>query len=71
MNNMMVETVRTIDPKKQGGQRAYIGLGFNGIYGQEEHRFGIEIIIPVQQRLNGPQLERDLSFSLGYQKAFN
>lgn len=71
MNNTLVLTTPTIDPKNQGGQRIDIGLGFNGVYGETEHRLGIELVIPVQQTLDGPQAQRDLAFTFGYQKAFD
>jgi hypothetical protein len=70
MGENKVGSVPTVDPQNQGGLRADIALGLNGVYGKEQHRVGLEVVVPVQQHLNGIQLERDLSFVMGYQKAF-
>ena len=70
MGGNEIATVPTLDPQNQGGKRADVALGLNGVYGKKQHRVGLELAIPVQQYLNGQQLERDLAFMLGYQKAF-
>jgi hypothetical protein len=68
LNSTIVKTLANIDPRNQGGQRAEIGIGFNGVYGETQHRLGIELMLPVHQKLDGPQLDQDLVFTLVYQK---
>jgi hypothetical protein len=36
----------------------------------KNHRLAAEVTVPVYQDLNGPQLERDYAFTLGYQFSF-
>ncbi len=72
-DSMIGGPVQTADPDNYGGQRVEVGLGFTLISdstGLEGHNFGGEFIIPIHQDLNGPQLERDYAFTLGYQYNF-
>lgn len=61
------------DPRAQGGERVDIGLGAN-IYlpggALQGHRLGAEVLLPVTQRLDGPQLETDWAAVLGWQYAW-
>ncbi|MGB5233954.1 MAG: hypothetical protein WBN85_02085 [Candidatus Macondimonas sp.] len=61
------------DPRAQGGDRVDVGLGAN-FYVPEGplrgHRLGLEVLLPVAQRLDGPQLETDWAAVLGWQYAF-
>ena len=72
-NPDIVAPVQTADPDNQGGERVDLLLGVN-LLGQEGalsgHRVAFEFGAPVYQDLNGPQLETDWVFTLGYQKAF-
>jgi len=65
--------VQTANPAFYGGDRIDAGVGVNWI-GQNGplrgHRFAAEVMVPVRQDLNGPQLETDVVFTLGWQKAF-
>lgn len=61
-------TVSTVDPNLRGGQKLDISVGVNSIFGQ--NRIAAEFAVPVYQNLNGPQLETDYMFTLGYQYAF-
>jgi len=70
MNGMTIGSVPTVDPDNQGGQRADLGLGVNTLFGDNNHRVAFEVVLPVYQNLDGPQMQRDLTFTLGYQKAF-
>jgi hypothetical protein len=55
----------TDDPNNYGGQRLDLLLGLTGVFGG--HRIGLEVGKPIYQDLNGPQMETDLVYSLGYQ----
>lgn len=61
------------DPRAQGGDRVDVGVGAN-FYVPEGplrgHRLGLEVLLPVAQRLDGPQLETDWAAVLGWQYAF-
>lgn len=61
------------DPRAQGGERLDVGIGANW-YGPSGalrgHRLGFEFLVPIDQRLDGPQLETDWSAVLGWQYAF-
>lgn len=65
--------VQTADPDNHGGEivEALIGVNLAGQSGwQKGHRIAAEIGLPIHRDLNGPQLETDLTFTLGWQKAF-
>ncbi len=69
----IVAPVQTADPDNHGGDRLDIGEGINfaGQHGAVKgHRLAVEILFPVYQDLNGPQLETDWTLTLGWQKAF-
>ena len=65
--------VQTADPDNHGGEtlEALFGVNLAGQTGwQKGHRIAAEIGLPLYRDLNGPQLETDLTFTLGWQKAF-
>lgn len=65
--------VQTADPANHGGDTvtALIGLNLAGQSGwQRGHRLAVEVGLPLYHDLNGPQMETDMSLSLGWQKAF-
>ncbi len=69
---LIVAPVQTADPQRQRIDRldASIGLNIAGqglLYGW---RLGLEYSIPVQQDLDGPQLETDSQLTIGLQKSF-
>ena len=72
-NPDIVAPVQTADPDNQGGERVDLLLGVN-LIGQTGalagHRVAFEFGAPIYQHLNGPQLETDWTFTVGYQKAF-
>ncbi len=72
-NPDIVAPVQTADPDNQGGERVDALLGVN-LMGQSGalagHRLAFEVGAPIYQDLNGPQLEADWTFTIGYQKAF-
>lgn len=65
-NPMMVATA---DPKRRAGENLFFGLGVNYIM-KSGHRIAIEWESPLWQDLDGPQLEVDSQFTLGWQYAF-
>ncbi len=69
----IVAPVQTADPDNHGGDRADFLVGVN-LVGQSGilhgHRLAAEFGVPIHQNLNGPQLETDWLFTVGYQKSF-
>ena len=71
---LIAAPVQTADPNNQGGDVVEILGGINyvspsGLF--KGHRLAAEFGIPLYRNLNGPQLETDFMFTLGWQKAFN
>ncbi|MFQ5983974.1 MAG: transporter [Alphaproteobacteria bacterium] len=65
--------VPTADPNLRGGERIELGLGINLLAPSgalKGHRLAIEFGLPVYQNLDGPQLERDWTATIGWRKAF-
>lgn len=70
---MIMGPVQTANPDFHGGQSLDVLFGVNlaGTGGAAAgHRLAFEVGVPVLQDLNGPQMERDWSVMLGWQKAF-
>ena len=67
----IVGPVQTANPDFYGGDRLDLLFGVN-LIGQRGaicgHRLAAEFGVPVYQRLNGPQLEPDYTFTVGWQK---
>lgn len=59
----------TADPNLQGFDRVdlFLGVNFQGTGG---HRLALEVGTPVYQDVDGPQLETELIFTVGWQLAF-
>lgn len=66
LNPMMVPTA---DPERRAGRRTDLHLGVNWL-SAGGHRLALEYGVPVQQNLDGPQLEVDSTATVGYQYAF-
>jgi hypothetical protein len=63
--------VPTADPNLRGGTRVDVLLGINFVpAGFSALRLAAEVGAPVYQKLDGPQLETDLMFTLGAQYTF-
>ena len=65
--------VPTVFPDLRGGSRFDIGAGFNLLLGGDrpsEVRLAFEILAPVFQQLDGPQLEMDYQIIMGLQYSF-
>ena len=61
------------DTRNYGGKRAEVGLGWNWQPQGETlsgHRLAAELIIPIYEDLEGPQMEREWSIVIGWQYAF-
>ena len=65
--------VQTADPDNYGGEIIEAGFGLS-LKGQEGwsigHEVGAQFTLPLYQDLNGPQMERDYAFTLGWKKSF-
>ena len=66
---LIMAPVQTADPDRQGIERVDFALGANWVLPGSQHRLALEFIAPVMQRLDGPQLETDWQFVLGWQFA--
>ena len=72
IDSRIVAPVQTADPNFQGGDRVDVGGSINLIGQPGEfcgHRLAFEYMQPIYQDLNGPQLETDYTFMVGWQKA--
>jgi hypothetical protein len=70
LNPLMVPTA---DPALRAGKRLDVGVGVNfEVAGETLHgqRLAIELLTPLWQDLNGPQLETDWRLIMGWQYAF-
>lgn len=61
--------VQTADPDRQGGEwlELYAGVNWAGQGDWAGHRLALEYGVPLEQDLDGPQLEIDNTLTLGYQ----
>lgn len=69
----IVAPVQTADPDNYGGETVEAAFGVNliGTKGAlTDHRLAFELSVPLYQDLNGPQMERDWTATIGWQKAF-
>ena len=73
VNMMNMPLVPTADPNLRAGERADVGVSVNFIqqHGMfKDHRLAAEFSIPFYQHLDGPQLEVDYMYTLGWQALF-
>ena len=72
-NTAISAPVQTANPANYGGHVSEVGIGLNQVLsifpGAHSDRIGIELLYPVQQNLNGPQMKSGLTFQVGYQKS--
>ncbi|MEM1262878.1 MAG: transporter [Pseudomonadota bacterium] len=66
---LIAAPVQTADPVRQGAQRLDAALGINVLPGGA-HRLAFEVIAPLRQDLDGPQLETDWTVMVGWQYAY-
>ncbi len=57
------------DPDLRGGSRVDLGLGINSSI-NNNHHIGLELLFPILQDLDGPQMEVTLTTVLGYKFHF-
>lgn len=69
MDPMIVAPVQTANPENYGGERIDLAVGMNTIT-HAGHRFAFEYQIPIEQDVNGVQMEMQSMLTLGYQYAF-
>lgn len=70
---LVTAPVQTADPDNHGGESvtALAGINLAGQSGWTRgHRLALEVGAPLHRNLNGPQLETDLTVTIGWQKAF-
>ena len=68
LNPMMKNMVPTADPNLRAGERIDLAAGINwAIPGSTTNRIALELIKPIYQDLDGPQMEMDYSLVLGWQ----
>jgi len=67
---LIVAPVQTADPDRQAISRVDIGAGINYLFPGDQHRLSFEILAPVAQHLDGPQLETDWTATVGWQYAW-
>ena len=69
---MIMAPVQTADPVRQGITRTDVGVGINiaGQHGLDGWRVALEFLTPVDQNLDGPQLETDSQGVFGVQKSW-
>ena len=73
MNGNRIPSVPTAYPNLRGGERADLGISINFLQPRgmfKNHRLAAELLIPFYQHLDGPQLEVDYMYTLGWQAVF-
>lgn len=73
VDRRIMAPIQTANPDFQGGDRVEAGIGVNllGVEGAlRHHRLAMEMLWPFYQDLNGPQMESDYTFTVGYQYAW-
>ena len=61
--------VQTANPNNYGGSSYQVSFGLNKTL-KNGDGLGLELSVPFDQKLNGPQMEEDLTLTLGYKKGF-
>ncbi len=65
--------VPTADPNRRGGERVDLLFGVNFYVPEgslKGHRLAVRAGLPIYQSLDGPQLETDWQFTIGWQWVF-
>ena len=69
MDAMIMAPVTTANPANYGGERLDVALGLNTVIANK-HRVALEYIVPVDNDVNGVQMEMEHMLTVGYQLAF-
>ncbi|WP_448247757.1 transporter [Thalassotalea agariperforans] len=69
MDKMIMAPVTTANPQNYGGERIDLALGLNTVIANQ-HRIAFEYVVPVDNKVNGVQMDMDNMFTVGYQLAF-
>ena len=73
MDPAIMAPVQTANPDNYGGDRVDLLFGINLVGDKDWYkgqRLAIEGGLPIEQDLNGPQMETDFVITVGWQKAF-
>lgn len=66
-DSLIAAPVQTADPNRHKGERVNLSAGLNWLMPGSSHRLAIEVGKAVYQRVDGPQMEADWQFTLGWQ----
>ncbi len=72
-SSLVPAMVPLADPNSRGGKRLDLEAGFNFVIPTKvfkNHRLAFEWGVPIMQSLDGPQLETEYWFTVGWQKVF-
>lgn len=73
-DSLISAPVQTSNPSNYGGRSSEIGIGLNRLINFKKsnlaNRIGLELVYPLEQDLNGLQMQKDWSIHLGYQTSF-
>lgn len=69
IDNKIMAPVTSANPANYGGEILNISLGLNTVL-NNKHRIAFEYSMPLEQEVNGVQMEMDNMFTVGYQIAF-
>lgn len=61
--------VTTANPDNYGGNYLNASFGLNTVFANK-HRVAFEYTVPLEQKVNGVQMDMDKMFTVGYQIAF-
>ena len=71
---LILAPVQTSNPSNYGGKSSEIGIGLNRLINvkKKDHSniLALELIFPLEQNLNGLQMQKEWSIQLGYQTSF-
>ena len=59
--------VQTADPDRYGHSRTEIGFSLNWHIPDSAHRLAAEVLVPVREDLDGPQMQNDWTLVVGWQ----
>jgi len=66
---LIMAPVTTANPANYGGNFLNASFGLNTVFANK-HRIAFEYTVPLEQKVNGVQMEMDKMFTVGYQIAF-